>query len=162
MKLPRTKPEMKKMTLPNAKLQHPSVTSCNSSKKNTCIHVGNAGKCIAHKKCRNKEAVQNNNTEGLSDESNSHTEEQPAKAVLMSTKDISSKIKNRKLPCYFCDKRMFHMTRHLCCEHENDVAVAEAALSISNAKEKKMNLQIIVNQEFTNTTSSFWIIKMEF
>jgi hypothetical protein len=47
-------------------------------------------------------------------------------------KDVTSKSKNRKIPCFFCDNIVFNMPRHLSRQHKDEIEVANAI----KAKEK--------------------------
>ena len=54
-----------------------------------------------------------------------------------------SSTKNRKLPCYYCNKFMFHMSRHLVRKHNEEPLVAAAT---ANLVRKNECLRNIANQ----------------
>jgi len=59
--------------------------------------------------------------------------------IHISAKDHNSRVKNRKLPCFYCDQFLFQMSRHLVRKHHEEPAVAASLRD-------KLCLQRIVNQ----------------
>ena len=62
--------------------------------------------------------------------------------IVICSKDTSTKSKNRKLPCLFCEKSVFHMSRHLDRKHSEEPLVA-AALATSVKPDKALALRKI-------------------
>jgi len=63
--------------------------------------------------------------------------------IHISSKNEDSKVKNRRLPCFFCDKFFYHMIRHIQRQHDDE---QEVAICMENSPGKALSLRNIVNQ----------------
>ena len=61
-----------------------------------------------------------------------------ASHISIYTKDLSTRTKNRRLPCFFCGHFVYHMNRHLSRKHSENSAVA-AALAKSSGKAQALH-----------------------
>jgi len=77
----------------------------------------------------------------VDDNDNGHEDSISVSSIQISGRDKNSK--NRRLPCFFCDRWLFHMSRHLSGRHRDETAVAAASVPSSR---RKLQMQHLINQ----------------
>jgi len=77
----------------------------------------------------------------VDDNDNGHEDSISVSSIQISGRDKNSK--NRRLPCFFCDRWLFHMSRHLSGSHRDETAVAAASVLSSR---RKLQMQHLINQ----------------
>ena len=92
--------------------------------------------CISETASIDNETVLQVNVDANNEDCVSETESN----ILISEKDCSTKSKNRKLPCFYCQKFFFHINRHLQRKHAEEPDVASA---VAKTTGKNLALQRI-------------------
>ena len=75
------------------------------------------------------------------DSDDGHDDSSSATTIQISSRDTNSK--NRRLPCFFCDRWFFHMSRHLSGRHSEETAVAAASVPSPG---RQLQMHRIINQ----------------